>query len=629
MELIYCYMGVIDEIELDLEFNFSEDFHIKYDKKSMAININKVERKIPKFFYGENMSNLNLIIGKNGSRKTTLLNLIGTKIINRRYLFSNKDKWFIIYHNKNEHFIIEGYNWDILSDIKKIKGLRDDFWLSVEYSFENKNLFNIKYIQEDAADLPSKLMYFYRPTNFSRINNPFGEEFTLSFKREYLKSRSLLNEYYFLKDDFPGFDEVHQKIEYSITFSLNSKRFFENRNKEKLNLYGTNKLIFEDELYKILIKDAKTYNYTDREKFVLYFLESRIISAWNSKDIETVGDGYFNESTVLWSGDELVEIDNLNKTLELEAYINVKKYLLKVLNILSSKLVSINLDIEIENNYYFIAYEHFVEKVEQVELEYFISFNKIIFCIDKENIVSNNIIKLLKLLDYYNQVDETQINDLSNLLNIKILKLSDGQANLIKQFSEIKSGIYGIPEDTKLENIVVLLDEPELFLHPNWSRKYINQLLKYINSLEIDCKFHVIIATHSPFLLSDIPGSSVIKIENNEGQFKIGSSNGGYALNYYDLIKDSFFLDSPIGEFAEEKINKIIKSIDELVLNSEQDTVNSLERNIALIGDENIRNQLVKRLDIRLKYKEDNNFEVKKLNSEILKLKKELEDYKK
>lgn len=48
---------------------------------------------------------------------------------------------------------------------------------------------------------------------------------------------------------------------------------------------------------------------------------------------------------------------------------------------------------------------------------------------------------------------------------------------------------------------MVLIDEPEISQHPNWQMQIIDMLDKCLS----DSKCHFIIATHSHFLVSDLP----------------------------------------------------------------------------------------------------------------------------
>lgn len=75
--------------------------------------------------------------------------------------------------------------------------------------------------------------------------------------------------------------------------------------------------------------------------------------------------------------------------------------------------------------------------------------------------------------------------------------------SLIGVFSKIK------------ENSLVLIDEPEISLHPNWQMKYITFLKKVFSNYP-SC--HFILTSHSHFLLSDLEGesSAVTALRRNE-----------------------------------------------------------------------------------------------------------------
>ena len=66
------------------------------------------------------------------------------------------------------------------------------------------------------------------------------------------------------------------------------------------------------------------------------------------------------------------------------------------------------------------------------------------------------------------------------------------------------------------DNSIILIDEPEISLHPNWQMKYINFLKK---SFAKYSSCHFLIASHSPYLVSDLaPDSSSLislKYEND------------------------------------------------------------------------------------------------------------------
>jgi len=124
---------------------------------------------------------------------------------------------------------------------------------------------------------------------------------------------------------------------------------------------------------------------------------------------------------------------------------------------------------------------------------------------------------------------------------------------------------------TKVNNILVLLDEFELGLHPNWQKKSIKYITDFLKN--IDKEFHLIITSHSPFLISDIPKQNIIFLDKDEkGNCVVVNGlkekKQTFGANIHTLLSDSFFMeDGLMGEFAKGKINEVIE-----YLNGKKDT---------------------------------------------------------
>lgn len=630
MELIYVYMGEIDGKKLNLEIPLSDKFEVSYDYKTKMIDINQLESKIPNNFYGQNISNLNLIVGKNGSWKSTFLNLIGTKIRDRNKLFSYTDKWFIIYYNKNNEYVVEGSDYKMVADFSNLQSSAVGYWITANYNEEEKSFENVDYIQNNKNIYPrDNLTYLYQPTDINKFEYFSSSDNTVSFERNYLYETSYNQEYSFLCEDFKKFANVSHELSYSISNRPNNDTFYENRSGLNLNLYGNNELFFE--LFKVtsIGKSEGPCKLTEKECYIIYFLEKRIIEAWNSKEEKTDYETLAEQQSVNWTKDDLKNINQITKKSKWESFENQKKYLLKILKELIHVLTSTFLEGEEETSFYYRAYSDFIDHIEKINPKYFKNKREMSFPIksnpDEDDILeeSLNFIDLLKIIDKYTQAGVDKKNDLVNHLLIGPSKLSDGQVSLVKQFSKIKTGLEKI-QLTNLSEIVLLIDEPEVYLHPNWSRKYLAQLLEYINGLNTRYKVHIIITTHSPYLVSDTLGSSVLKIKSNNNKLIVERNENGYALNYYSLIKDKFFMDSPIGEFAETKINKLIIKINDEVNSDEMQT----KKEINLIGDPVIRKKLSIMLQNKHSSTKSKDEEVSSLLNEINKLKAEIKELK-
>ncbi|MNE27273.1 hypothetical protein D3C80_1206780 [compost metagenome] len=117
-------------------------------------------------------------------------------------------------------------------------------------------------------------------------------------------------------------------------------------------------------------------------------------------------------------------------------------------------------------------------------------------------------------------------------------------------------------------NINIMLDEIELYFHPDFQRKFIVDLLSGIerliiggsdkegNPIEIQ-SINILFSTHSPFILSDIPAQNVLRLEN--GKPSIKKQKGTFGANVHDLLHDSFFLEEgSVGKFAKKKITSAL-----------------------------------------------------------------------
>ena len=137
------------------------------------------------------------------------------------------------------------------------------------------------------------------------------------------------------------------------------------------------------------------------------------------------------------------------------------------------------------------------------------------------------------------------------------------------------------------DNVLILLDEADIHLHPEWQRQLLSNIINSINSIFNEKNVQIILTTHSPIVLSDIPTQNIIYIDNKNHDHKVFKDycKNTFGANIYDLYNDSFFFDSSIimGDYAKNYIDNLYDAVAKL-------GINSFEKNIELIGDENIKN---------------------------------------
>ena len=73
---------------------------------------------------------------------------------------------------------------------------------------------------------------------------------------------------------------------------------------------------------------------------------------------------------------------------------------------------------------------------------------------------------------------------------------------------------------------------------------------------------NIILTTHSPFLLSDIPQANVLYLQDGDIANEKDIPTNPFAANVNDILHQSFFLNNGfMGEFAQNKINDAISDL--------------------------------------------------------------------
>lgn len=184
--------------------------------------------------------------------------------------------------------------------------------------------------------------------------------------------------------------------------------------------------------------------------------------------------------------------------------------------------------------------------------------------------------------------------------------------------------------DDEYRTLILLLDEADMLLHPEWQRNYVEQIITFAKTMFPGIHVQVIIATHSPIMLSDIPKQNILFLTVDH-QKEPGET---FASNIFALYQDSFFLeDSGIGTFAKKKLKDIVKWIHEGSRQSRQSN-DELEALIESVGDVYLRAKLKNEYNMyRMEEPPDANDvltnTIIQQRDTIQKLKEQLEKYKK
>ena len=134
------------------------------------------------------------------------------------------------------------------------------------------------------------------------------------------------------------------------------------------------------------------------------------------------------------------------------------------------------------------------------------------------------------------------------------------------------------------KNILVILEEVELYFHPEYQKKYVKYLRDQITNLNLQNidNINIVFVTHSPFILTDILKMNSLYLEKGEPQ---QCDDESFAGNLYDLMHNSFFLrQNAMGDFAAEYVTKLVdrKNAGEILSDDETE----------IIGDNILRSYL-------------------------------------
>jgi predicted ATPase len=170
--------------------------------------------------------------------------------------------------------------------------------------------------------------------------------------------------------------------------------------------------------------------------------------------------------------------------------------------------------------------------------------------------------------------------DIINLIGIKVKKKT---SNL--SIEEISSGEYhllisliGIFSNIS-QNSLILIDEPEISLHPNWQMRYVS-FLKNVFSNFSSC--HFILTTHSHFLISDLEGdsSSVITLSRDSETNKLSADllkgQDTFCWSPDDILYNVFNVISSRNKFVAEEIANILDKLSK----GSKESINIIDQDI-------------------------------------------------
>lgn len=559
----------------DYEFQDKEDKKISEFGKDKHIEVNKIEyiETIPTDFFGEKI-NISAIVGKNGSGKSSLVELIYIAFYNlaiEKKIIPKTEKHFKISNiHLGIYFVLDKLIFQIVFSDKEIflkKYIREGSFhilsneeIHIDELLSKKSFFYNIVINYSLYGLNSKEVgdwiesIFHKNDGYQTpiVLNPMRTEgnFDINNETDLAKQRFITNLVFNKQLLSIGYNKKMLSFDIELKTSKNSPNFFfepfiKNED-EEIPVFEKYILKF---LYKYKSNNFKIANSEINRKLMFYIM-SKIEKIANQYDFYNKYRFSFNKDLSSFEipneklfSEFMVQLNNDNShiTLKLKQATNFLFF---------NNLVDFQNDI-LFTNYY--------------EKQTFVNSNFNIFFEEIENKVKN-------YAHYFQNSNNCQSiyflpppifnTDFIFEGNYSFAALSSGEKQRIYSMNSIlyhllnlNSVHYNSTAHFKYKNLNLILDEIELYYHPEMQIEYVKDLLDNIKKLKLEKinNINILFITHSPFILSDIPKQNVLFLDNTIS--KDFSKMNTFGANITDLLADSFFIGNGlIGDFAKEKI---------------------------------------------------------------------------
>lgn len=646
--------------------NIIDDFNTDIPEYSSIDKI-KFKNKLPKDFFGSKV-NVSAIIGKNGSGKSSLVNLFVAAINQMSIKLQSQGKLEttanlietgeddeskihceFYYQLKSEYYIITIEDGEIL-----FKNLDKE----IDFDFEKffySNVINYSIYGFNSWELGDWI------DNLFHKNDSYQIPIVINPKRERKDEGKagiidINNENYLLQQRLLSVVIINKDFEVTQNLTVHSLKLDYKKAKSFF--------AYSNDIYQ------EGNDYTDEEKIKQNFyevLKSNLGISFRSNNSNQPSTLYFDLDKVLDTFKDRLGINTTSIPEDILYRLDI--YILYKIISICEKYVSYNGFITDDDNQkykrYYINIIGFLDKVDGSRSHIVLKLKQVVnFIKNYENIwkvlLNENSTTTISIKELSNElIDKSNSNlPLIELLppaifetrlfsknNIDLLdSISSGEMQLVHSTSSViyhLSNLNSVEKDevlVKYQYVNLVLDEIELYFHPEYQRKFLKRLLDDINRANLKAikGINILIISHSPFVLSDIPSQNVLFLEVNESKQaipkKYGSDNT-FAENVHEILSNGFFLNNAMGAFARSKIQDFLSFEDKN--NTRLKEVNYKEKRedfvklIGLVGEKYVRNILKNHLEVLdQKYLGGTN-RIEKIQQEIEKLqseKKRLED---
>ena len=557
MKLIYIFL---DENYKNIEkgvYPFDNEFAVeKFDRKNKIIKLNTNDKYHKPF--NNSIQNITCIVGKNGIGKTTFFELLIAPLIWRLDGEELIGKLHLLFYDKvSGEFLIESY----INNADRWQLQVDDTSKIIKKNKYQQNTENLdKNDRYSLFDYGFSVLPFQTNIIFHSLS-PFDRIYSL-IKQKLTDSSSIVQHYY-KRFKYIGIKQIeNEEISYEYMTTINLMNLFFNEDAKKM---------INDVGYKF-----KNIKIDMNSEYFNFNVEIPSIDKLNLDIFNDIKTKYLELEWIFISIDTISEFDDkffnnlLLKNLNISTEESFKKFILfvqsiyKDMDIISAiKKFTDDIHLYIDEAFLFNPKQYnFLKELIQNKPNYQ-SLKLLENDEELKKVVLNK--QLYSSLQYIKSLTAKGIVDFNinlekNEKEVNYFRLSSGEKTLLSYFANIYgriSELYEIQAQDFTYNSVqnklflILIDEVELHLHPEWQRNFIKYIEDFFNYKEHPIKIQFVIATHSPFVVSDIYEQNIIYLGDKTKKTK---TFGG---NIFDIFKDDFYVSNTIGAFSESIIKKL------------------------------------------------------------------------
>ncbi|EOD8414768.1 AAA family ATPase [Cronobacter turicensis] len=169
-----------------------------------------------------------------------------------------------------------------------------------------------------------------------------------------------------------------------------------------------------------------------------------------------------------------------------------------------------------------------------------------------DKLESNNHECIINLLDSFTSLHTSIVNN----FNYGWEGFSTGELAKLNIFSSL----YNIYSEFEGRNALIIIDEVDLFLHPEWQRTFLNELVSFIEGTSFDAKLQIILTTHSPIIIGDFLPKDIVSLRLNEDNIPVIVDSYGFGTGITESYILGMHIKSTYGELSRLKLSELINN---------------------------------------------------------------------